>query len=170
LKVPQVSLALEYLPLIRRQHESDEQKQQRIDMAQRLKTMKIMSNYHEVLCDQTRITPSYVAGLFDAEGHIGLTHGVFMSITQKSSPAILHAINHYFGSDRNLSRNLCVSFNGTKAVEVLTAIKPFACQKLIKSNWQRMFPLSQKPWKKRTAENLEEIDHLRTEVKRMKHS
>lgn len=53
-----------------------------------------------------RMCPEYIAGLFDAEGSLGIRmyKGVTITITQKQCPNILHAINNYINGSGSISK------------------------------------------------------------------
>jgi hypothetical protein len=146
------------------------EKQRRTEMAERLHDMKSLTNYQQVKCDQRRITSPYVAGIFDAEGHIAFRPALCTTIAQKSCPALLRAINKHCNSKGKLHTNYS-PFDGIHAYNLLMTIKPYASQKLEQIKLaERIFPLTKINGKKRTPENREEIDFLQREVKRLKHS
>jgi hypothetical protein len=64
----------------------------------RFKLKSLKKQYADVEIDPVRLSDAYIAGLFDAEGHVGVNKGAdgrfskILSITQLGCPAILPAI------------------------------------------------------------------------------
>jgi len=69
------------------------------DLYESISRMKNKNEYQKVLIDKTNITPAYLAGLFMAEGYVGVTHhtSINITITQTSCINLLHSIAAYFG-------------------------------------------------------------------------
>lgn len=64
---------------------------------------KLKDEYQEVKIDEKRINPHWLCGFFDAEGCVGVyrqnrtgSYGLQLHFAQKSSPALLEAIQRYY--------------------------------------------------------------------------
>lgn len=76
---------------------------EKIRLYNKMKDLKTLDNYRKVGVDETKITDSYLMGLFDAEGCIsagGASRpriGLFLSL--KSSPALMQGIRNKYAPD-----------------------------------------------------------------------
>lgn len=93
LKRDQILEAVKFCELI---HVKDTSKQ-RDEIAQKLKSLKQQDVLKEVDISVDKLTPAYMAGIFDAEGCIQLTSGsIRLQITQFNCPRFLEAlVNKY---------------------------------------------------------------------------
>ncbi len=91
-KAEQAQLALDFLALPRGACEEKK--------AALLRLRELNADKTAYAKDYTRLTDAYIAGLFDAEGNVyqsGKTSKLYVKITQKSVPQLLHKIAEYLG-------------------------------------------------------------------------
>jgi hypothetical protein len=76
-----------------------------------------------------RLNIKYIAGLFDAEGSIGIyNNSLRVKITQKSDRTILEKIAELYNNTNTID-NYAIAFYGTNAKNFLEEIKPFCIYK-----------------------------------------
>jgi hypothetical protein len=76
-----------------------------------------------------RLSVQYIAGLFDAEGSVGIYGSTLrIKLTQKSDTVILEKIAHMY-NNRNKINNYAVSFYGVKSEKFLNDIKEYTIYK-----------------------------------------
>jgi hypothetical protein len=76
-----------------------------------------------------RLSVQYIAGLFDAEGSVGIYGSTLrIKLTQKSDTVILEKIAHMY-NNRNKINNYAVSFYGVKSEKFLNDIREYTIYK-----------------------------------------
>lgn len=92
----------------------------------KLHQMKSLDSYRQVKMKNERLNLPYIAGFFDAEGCIQIAAKASVSIVfaQKSSLALLEAINAFFQNSGTVFQNGALIFCGCHAENVLKAILP----------------------------------------------
>lgn len=107
-----------------------DKRQEKEEIYLKLKQLKKSSQ----LKPYDRVCKEYIAGLFDAEGSVGLySNTLRVKITQKSDVNILQNIADIY-SNTNKTDNYAVSFYGTNALDLLTDIAPFCIYKIKQVN------------------------------------
>jgi hypothetical protein len=137
------------------------------------------NNYQNIVIDANRLTFPYIAGLFAAEGCVGMyakTSGprpkiqAISVISQKGCVRLLHAIRTKLGFGSVNTREIRFSSGQTK--KFLEQIKPYlrASQKVSQVNlvWKHVSSSAYEQRKKRTTEQREEIESMVKELKRLK--
>lgn len=108
---------------------SPEQKQVYV---QQLREAKTLTNLNTVTVQPTRLTAAYLAGLWDAEGYVGLTgRAVRLSLAQLSSISMLQAVQHHLqltGCHSWISHGV-LYLNGASVFVFLKALRPYLVQK-----------------------------------------
>ena len=134
LKRGQAELALEYLTKLQTNRQQPDWHDYELKVAIQLSSMKTLAAYNAVSVEpvQTRLTPAYLAGFFDAEGSIGVykrpakgpnqfSHSVCFA--QKNSDALLRAILVYFDDRGSLHNGQAIIARGAIR-DVLQAMLP----------------------------------------------
>jgi hypothetical protein len=75
-----------------------------------------------------RLSIPYIAGLFDAEGSIGIYNTLRVKITQKSDTVILQKIGEMYGNLSNIE-NYAISFYDKNSLNFLNDIKQYCIYK-----------------------------------------
>lgn len=124
LKHDQLLLATMFFGLINIRNKGDEKEK----IYMKLKELKTTNNENK---KYDRLSVPYIAGLFDAEGSIGIynqTSTLRVKITQKSDIVILQKIAEMY-KNTNLIDNYSISFYGKKSLEFLNDVKEFCIYK-----------------------------------------
>lgn len=124
IKAEQAKLALEYIPLIKKHGKHTERE---IIYNKMRKLNQDKSVYYK---DYSRITNSYISGIFDAEGnvHINLikTNKSYVKITQKSDPELLVKIKDFIGfGNINSKENYRLRFYKDNIIKFYQIVKPY---------------------------------------------
>lgn len=121
LKYEQLLLANKYFDLINAVNKTDEKN----DIYEKLKSLKKNSTNKPY----ERSSIQYIAGLFDAEGSIGIYNNTLrVKITQKSDIKILEDIAIKY-NNRNKIDNYAISFYGINSLQILNDIKEYCIYK-----------------------------------------
>jgi hypothetical protein len=167
LKHPQVSCALQYFR---------NNRQNRVETFKILRESKL--DYQGVPIPTSKLTTPYLAGLFAADGCVGIykssTHNgeLKASIAKKNCVRLLAEIKSKLGYG-----NICaagyISFSSSYAMTFLHTIKPFltsskklAQVELVEKTIAK-YP-AKKPYQKRSSEEIAEKDEVIAELKRLK--
>lgn len=121
LKYEQLSEAYKFFDLINKRNKNDEKEQ----IYLKLKELKVNSTNKPY----ERLSIVYIAGLFDAEGSIGIYDKTLrVKITQKSDVIILQKIADMFKNVNNID-NYAISFYGKNTYVFLNSIKKYCIYK-----------------------------------------
>lgn len=121
LKYEQLLEANKFFELINVKNKNEEKEKIYIN----LKKLKINSKNKPY----ERLSIPYIAGLFDAEGSIGIYNKTLrVKITQKSDIIILEQISKIYNSTNNID-NYAISFYGKNSFEFLNNVKDFCIYK-----------------------------------------
>ena len=126
LKYEQLLQAKQFIKLINVKNKTKEKQ----DIYMKLKILKQESKNKPY----ERLSTQYVAGLFDAEGSIGIYNGSLrVKLTQKSDTIILEKIAEMY-ENTNKIENYAVCFYGENSLKFLTDIKPYCIYKTTQIN------------------------------------
>lgn len=121
LKYEQLLEAKKFFALINVKGKSDEKEK----IYLKLKELKKQSN----IKPYERLSKEYIAGLFDAEGSIGVYTGTLrVKITQKSDVIVLQKIAEMYDNSNKID-NYAISFYGVNSLKLLKDILPFCIYK-----------------------------------------
>jgi len=121
LKYEQLLEAKKFFALINVKNKSDEKEK----IYLKLKELKKSSH----LKPYDRLSKEYIAGLFDAEGSIGVyTNTLRVKITQKSDVIVLQKISEMYDNSNKID-NYAISFYGINSLKLLKDILPFCIYK-----------------------------------------
>lgn len=163
MKLPQVELVLEYLGngMENSDHYSD-----------KLRSLK--KEYHQVVVDPKRITWSYIAGSFAADGMVainwtGATYDLRCTLCKPLCPQVLHSMREFLGYG-NVTKEGYLTLASRQSTNFLRSIQPYLFGQKVDQlplalRFQEVRPQA---GVKRTAEQLSETVRLSDELKRLK--
>jgi hypothetical protein len=121
LKYEQLIEASKFFELINTRNKNEEKEQ----IYLKLKELKNCDNNKPY----ERLSLCYIAGLFDAEGSIGIYNKTLrVKITQKSDIVILQKIGEMYGNVNNID-NYAISFYGKNSLNFLNDVKEYCIYK-----------------------------------------
>jgi len=121
LKYEQLLEAKKFFELINVKNKNNEKEQIYLKLKQ-LKKNSVLKPYD-------RLSKEYIAGLFDAEGSIGVySNSLRVKITQKSDIHILQKIADLYNNTNSID-NYAISFYGVNAFDILNDILPYCIYK-----------------------------------------
>lgn len=121
LKYEQLIEASKFFELINTRNKNEEKEQ----IYLKLKELKVNSQNKQY----ERLSIPYIAGLFDAEGSIGIYNKTLrVKITQKSDIIILQKIGKMYGNVNNID-NYAISFYGKNSLKFLNDVKEYCIYK-----------------------------------------
>jgi len=137
-------------------------------ISERLKIAHTQDKYHLVEIDQARLTDSYLAGLFDADGSIGAyTHDLSVTFAQKSSTLLLECIQNVFQVVSCIDDYRLTFSSRSSIVAVLTRMLPHLVMKKRQGELMLQLVRHTLVHRKRKLENTETLGLIQ-EIKRLK--
>lgn len=135
-----------------------------------LSSAKNLADYQSVSILTERLTPAYIAGLFDAEGCVGVKGqtSIVVQLSQKQSPVLLEEITKLHGGSVIADERMLSG--GENAIRFLELIKPFCVHKLPQILCaMKIQEFSKLHFRKRTPEDKKHASDLKAYVKAQKH-